>query len=85
LQMEGIYPPAFTNIHVPILMVHGDYDPHPGRLIRDSLCPCLPQLEYRELEQCGHYPWQVRYAAEAFFALIYEWLRDKGPNSDRND
>ena len=83
LQMEGIYPAAFANIQVPVLMVHGDYDPHPGRLIRDSLRPYLPQLEYRELEHCGHYPWQEKYAAETFFALIYDWLRQNGRSSDK--
>jgi pimeloyl-ACP methyl ester carboxylesterase len=56
LQRDGTYPAAFANIRVPVLMVHGDYDPHPGHLIRDSLRPYLPQLEYRELERCGHYP-----------------------------
>jgi pimeloyl-ACP methyl ester carboxylesterase len=74
LQMEGIYPAAFTKIRVPVLMAHGDYDPHPGRLIRDSLRPYVPQLDYRELQRCGHYPWQEKHAAETFFALIYEWL-----------
>ena len=83
LQMEGIYPAAFANIQVPVLMVHGDYDPHPGRLIRNSLRPYLPQLEYRELEHCGHYPWQEKYAAETFFALIYDWLRQNGRSSDK--
>jgi pimeloyl-ACP methyl ester carboxylesterase len=74
LQAEGIYPAAFATIGVPILMVHGTFDPHPGRLIFAGLRPYLPQLEYRELERCGHYPWLERAAADAFFALIHEWL-----------
>ncbi len=85
LQMEGVYPAAFAKIRVPVLMVHGDYDPHPGRLIRDSLLPHMPQLEYRELERCGHYPWQERHAADVFFALIYDWLRQNRSTSDRHD
>jgi len=83
LQMEGIYPAAFANIRVPVLMVHGDYDPHPGRLIRDSLRPYVSQLEYRELKHCGHYPWQETHAAETFFSLIFEWLLQKERNSYR--
>ncbi len=74
LQAEGIYPAAFATIKVPILMVHGTFDPHPGRLIFAGLRPYLPQLEYRELERCGHYPWLERAAAWAFFALVREWL-----------
>jgi pimeloyl-ACP methyl ester carboxylesterase len=74
LQAEGAYPVAFTAIKVPVLMIHGTFDPHPGRLIFESLRPYLPQLEYREFERCGHYPWLERAAANPFFSLVREWL-----------
>lgn len=74
LQDGGIYPDAFTNIESPVLMIHGEYDPHPGRMIRDSLLPYLPQLEYHELERCGHSPWIEKSARELFFSGICEWL-----------
>jgi pimeloyl-ACP methyl ester carboxylesterase len=77
LQSERIYPAAFAAIPVPVLMVHGTFDPHPGRLICKSLQPYLPQLEYRELERCGHYPWIEKEAAEPFFALVREWLEKR--------
>jgi pimeloyl-ACP methyl ester carboxylesterase len=56
LQAEGIYPAAFAAIKVPFLMIRGKFDPLPGRLILEVLRPYLPQLEYRELQGCGHYP-----------------------------
>jgi pimeloyl-ACP methyl ester carboxylesterase len=74
LQAEGIYPAAFAAIKVPVLMVHGAFDPHPGRLIEQTLRPYLPQLDYRELEHCGHYPWIERAAADVFFSLVRDWL-----------
>jgi pimeloyl-ACP methyl ester carboxylesterase len=74
LQAEGVYPAAFAAIKVPVLMVHGTYDPLPGRLIFEGLRPYLPQLEYWELERCGHYPWLERAAADPFFSLLREWL-----------
>jgi pimeloyl-ACP methyl ester carboxylesterase len=74
LQTEGIYPAAFAAIKVPVLMVHGTFDPHPGRLILKSLQPYLPQLEYRELERCGHYPWLEAAVAPTFFSVVREWL-----------
>jgi pimeloyl-ACP methyl ester carboxylesterase len=74
LQTEGIYPAAFATIKVPVLMVHGTFDPLPGRLILESLRPYLPQLDYRELERCGHYPWLERAATDTFFSLVREWL-----------
>jgi pimeloyl-ACP methyl ester carboxylesterase len=74
LQAEGIYPAAFAAIKVPVLMVHGTFDPHPGRLIEQTLRSYLPQLDYRELEHCGHYPWIERAAADVFFSLVRDWL-----------
>jgi pimeloyl-ACP methyl ester carboxylesterase len=74
LQDEGLYPAAFSAIHEPVLMLHGDYDPHPGRMILAGLKPSLPQVEYRELARCGHYPWLEKAAREEFFAALGEWL-----------
>jgi pimeloyl-ACP methyl ester carboxylesterase len=74
LQAEGTYPAAFAAIEVPILMIHGTFDPLPGRLIFAGLRPYLPQLEYRELERCGHYPWLETHTADSFFSLVRGWL-----------
>jgi pimeloyl-ACP methyl ester carboxylesterase len=74
LQDEGLYPASFSAIRAPVLMLHGAFDPHPGTMIRDSLLPFIPQLEYREWERCGHYPWLERAAREEFFAVLIEWL-----------
>ncbi len=74
LQDAGAYPRAFAAIAAPVLMLHGAADPHPGPLIRAGLAPHLPQLEYRELGRCGHYPWLERLARDEFFATLREWL-----------
>src|SRR5262249_52435667 len=66
LQAAGTHPAASPPIDVPVLLLHGAYDPPPGRLILASLRPYLPQLEYRELERCGHYPWLEKWAAGTF-------------------
>ena len=76
LQDNGTYPNAFAAIKSPVLMMHGQYDPHPGKMIRDSLLPILPRLEYRELERCGHSPWIEKPSRELFFSGICEWLED---------
>jgi len=77
LQADGVYPAAFAAVTAPVLMLHGDHDPHPGAMIRDSLRPLLPQLEYLELARCGHSPWKERYARGAFFAALGPWLAGK--------
>ena len=74
LQDDGTYPRAFAAIESPVLMIHGQYDPHPGTMIRESLLPYVPQLEYRELEGCGHSPWIEKSARELFFSSVCEWL-----------
>jgi pimeloyl-ACP methyl ester carboxylesterase len=74
LQDERRYPAAFAAIEAPVLMLHGAVDPHPGRLIRASLQPYLPQLEYHQWERCGHYPWLERAVREEFFAVLRQWL-----------
>lgn len=74
LQSEGVHPAAFRTIESPVLMLHGDYDPHPGRMIRDGLAPHIPQLEYHELARCGHSPWNERFARDEFFAVMRAWL-----------
>ncbi len=74
LQRTGVYPGAFSRITVPVLMLHGTEDPHPGRSTHAILHAVLPQVEYVELSNCGHYPWLERHAREPFYALIEEWL-----------
>ena len=74
LQEAGVYPAAFRAISAPVLMLHGDADPHPGSMIRDTLQRCLPQLEYREWDRCGHYPWLERLVRDEFFACLRQWL-----------
>ena len=78
LQESGLYPAAFSAIRSPVLMLHGAYDPHPGRMIQAGLAPYLPQIEYREWERCGHDPWCERYARDEFFAVLSIWLAGEG-------
>jgi pimeloyl-ACP methyl ester carboxylesterase len=73
-QAEGLYPAAFERIRGPILMLHGAYDPHPGRMIHATLARVMPQIEYREWERCGHYPWLERVCRDEFLAALTEWL-----------
>ncbi|MCA9830760.1 MAG: hypothetical protein R3B97_11225 [Dehalococcoidia bacterium] len=44
-------------------------------MIRDSLLPVLPRLEYVALARCGHYPWLERYGRAPGFKTLREWLR----------
>lgn len=73
-QEIGLYPGAFSTINSPVIMLHGSYDPHPGKMIRDSLKSYLPQLEYREFNKCGHKPAIEKFSRDEFFTAMREWL-----------
>jgi len=73
-QERGVYPAAFSAVSEPALMIHGAQDPHPGRMIFETLRAFVPGLEYRELLRCGHYPWMERCARDAFYRLVRERL-----------
>jgi pimeloyl-ACP methyl ester carboxylesterase len=77
LQNEGVYPAAFAVIKSPVLMLHGARDPHPGGMIRASLARYIPQLEYREWERCGHYPWLEKATRDEFFSVLRNWLANR--------
>ncbi|MBV6459057.1 MAG: hypothetical protein HONBIEJF_02197 [Fimbriimonadaceae bacterium] len=74
LQAEGRYPQSLAGITCPVLMLHGAYDPHPGEMIRDSLTPYIPQLDFHQWDRCGHYPWIERHAREEFLTLLRVWI-----------
>jgi pimeloyl-ACP methyl ester carboxylesterase len=74
LQAEGIEPAAFAAITAPVLMLHGDHDPHPGTETSELLRHHIPQLEYVELPRCGHTPWKERHGRDPFFASLRGWL-----------
>ena len=83
LQSDGTYPKAFTGITSDVLMLHGNYDPHPGPMIYASLRPFIKSLEYRELARCGHSPWLERFARTEFFTILRTWLLARSVVSGR--
>lgn len=80
LQQENVQPEEFRNIKVPVLMLHGEDDPHPGRMIRASLAPFIPHISYREFCKCGHVPWLELYAKNKFLAALSAALDGQPPS-----
>ena len=73
-QEKGLYPQAFLSINVPVIMLHGEHDPHPGQMTRNTLLKYIPHLEYHEFSRCGHNPEMEKYAKADFFQYIRDWL-----------
>jgi pimeloyl-ACP methyl ester carboxylesterase len=76
-QASGIEPQSFSAIRAPVLMLYGDDDPHPGPMIRKTLLPYIPHLEYVGIPRCGHEPWREAHGREPFFAALREWLNTR--------
>jgi pimeloyl-ACP methyl ester carboxylesterase len=76
-QATDLEPQSFGAIESPVLMLHGDDDPHPGTMIRDALLPQIPQLEYVGIPRCGHEPWRERHGREPFLTALRGWLRER--------
>jgi len=74
LQNEGIEPAAFSAIRASVRMLHGEHDPHPGPMIRDTLRRHIPALSYVAFPRCGHDPWRERHAREPFLRALEAWL-----------
>jgi pimeloyl-ACP methyl ester carboxylesterase len=74
LQRAGLYPAAFAAITEDVLMLHGEDDPHPGRMIHASLRPFVQHIEYHEWPRCGHYPWIEAAVRGEFFARLRAWM-----------
>ncbi len=75
LQRERVEPQRFSCITCPVLMLHGQVDPHPGAATRDLLRRFIPHLQYVEFEKCGHEPWKERHARRPFLLALLNWLR----------
>ena len=74
LQRDGAEPARFRAITAPVLMLHGDDDPHPGKATRDLLRRYVPHLEYTGFALCGHSPWLESHARNVFLTRLRDWL-----------
>jgi pimeloyl-ACP methyl ester carboxylesterase len=62
----------------PVLVLHGDHDPHPLTGVVEPLQAIAGDLSVQVLERCGHLPWLERDARERFLTLLRAALRAAG-------
>lgn len=72
LQKDGIYPQNFSKIKIPVTILHGDFDPHPGNMVYACLKKYIPHIKYICLEKCGHDPWLEKHAADEFYDKLHD-------------
>jgi len=57
-------------IQCPVVAIHGDYDPHLFRGVKDPLSRVIRDFRFILLENCGHQPWIERAARDKFFEIL---------------
>ncbi len=57
-------------IKCPVVTIHGDFDPRPADVAKESLSCMAKDFKFILLEKCGHYPWLERYARDEFFKVL---------------
>jgi pimeloyl-ACP methyl ester carboxylesterase len=61
-------------IRCPVVAIHGDYDPHPVKGVKEPLSGVLDDFKFHLLSKCGHKPWVEKFAKEEFYKILAEEL-----------
>lgn len=62
------------NISCPVVVIHGDYDPHPYMGVEKPLSGTIRDFKFILLENCGHKPWVEKDAMDNFYYVIKKEL-----------
>ncbi len=62
------------DIRCPVVAIHGNHDPHPFEGVKEPLSKVVRDFRFILLENCGHYPWQEKHAAEEFYLVLEKEL-----------
>jgi pimeloyl-ACP methyl ester carboxylesterase len=74
LQEKGTQPVEFKHIEIPVIMIHGEEDPHPGPMIYKTLTKFIRDIKNLQLSRCGHKPWIESDAKIEFYKILTECL-----------
>jgi len=71
---KGIFLQTARLIQCPIVVIHGEYDPHPFQGIIEPLKKAKKQIRTILLKECGHYPWIEKKAQADFYRALKKEL-----------
>ena len=75
LRKSGKLLESAANIKCPVIVIHGDYDPHPFEGVQEPLSKVLKDVKFVTLTNCGHTPWQEKQAKGKFFKILTEEIQ----------
>lgn len=65
-----------------VAVIHGDFDPHPWKGVKEPLEQVLDDFEFILLEKCGHTPWKEKFAGKQFFDYLIGIIKETDNNRD---
>ena len=66
-------------LRCPVVVIHGDHDPHPLAGVVEPIRPLSRELTVQVLDRCGHLPWLERGARERFLSCLRATLTPPTP------
>ncbi|MDD1720125.1 MAG: alpha/beta hydrolase [Methanoregulaceae archaeon] len=81
LRRSGALAETGVRIECPVVVLHGDYDPHPASGVRVPLGKYVKEFRFISIPRCGHKPWNEREARDRFFEVLENELT--GPADHR--
>jgi pimeloyl-ACP methyl ester carboxylesterase len=75
LRRSGALERSLRRIRVPVLVLHGRYDPHPVRGVVAPLRDAGVDVRVVLFDRCGHAPWWERYGRAPFFRELRKEMR----------
>ncbi|MCA9487102.1 MAG: alpha/beta hydrolase [Nanoarchaeota archaeon] len=67
----------FSKIKIPVVNIHGDYDPHIIDGIQPFLEESIDNIKLYTLKKCGHYPWIERSAKDDFYKILLNEIEEE--------
>ena len=80
MRQSGQLVGCFRQLACPVVIIHGIYDTHPVEGVLEPLKKSNVPYRYYAMEQCGHTPWQERFARRQFLETIVRETAPKARN-----
>lgn len=59
-----------------VVAIHGDYDPHPYKGVKEPLSQVVKEFKFILLKNCGHKPWIEKEAKNKFYKTLEKELKE---------
>lgn len=73
-RQQGTLLRAAEKVRCPVILLHGQHDPHPAEGILMPLADVMNAFTFIMLHDCGHKPWIERRARDRFFQILEDQL-----------